>query len=253
MRGLTGRVIVAAGAATGIGAAAAHRLGEEGAQVVVGDINLEGAEATAAAIRANGGEAIAIHYDQGDAVSVAGLVTQVVDRYGRLDGLLANAVDVQAARRDSDLLDIALEDWERTIRVGLTGYAYLIRSSLPHMLAAGGGAIVCTSSDASTIGEPVRPAYAAAKSGVNALVRHVASRWGKEGIRANAVCPFAMTESVKASMDQSVLDGWLAAGRSTHLGTPEEMAGVIALLLSDDASFVNGQIWSVNGGFALRG
>jgi NAD(P)-dependent dehydrogenase (short-subunit alcohol dehydrogenase family) len=253
MRGLAGRVIVAGGSATGIGAAAAHRLGEEGAKVVVGDINLEGAEETAASIRANGGEAVSLHYDQGDAESVAALVTQAVDRYGRLDGLLANAVDVRAARRDTDLLDIALEDWERTIRVGLTGYAYLIRSSLPHMLAAGGGAIVCTSSDASTIGEPVRPAYAVAKSGVNALVRHVASRWGKEGIRANAVCPFAMTKSVRESMDQSVLDQWLAAGRSTHLGTPEEMAGVISLLLSDDGSFVNGQVWSVNGGFALRG
>lgn len=253
MRGLPGRVIIAAGAATGIGAAAAHRLGEEGARVVVGDINLAGAEATAAAIRANGGEAIAVHYDQGDAESVADLVTQTVEHYGRLDGLLANAVDIQAARRDTDLLDIALDDWERTIRVGLTGYAYLIRSSLPHMLATGSGAIVCTSSDASTIGEPVRPAYAVTKSGVNALVRHVASRWGKEGIRANAVCPFAMTESVRAAMDQSVLDQWLAAGRSTHLATPEEMAGVIALLLSDDASFVNGQIWSINGGFTLRG
>jgi NAD(P)-dependent dehydrogenase (short-subunit alcohol dehydrogenase family) len=249
MRGLNDRIVVVAGAATGIGAASAGRLAEEGAKVVVGDINLAGAEETAHAIESAGGTAIAVHYDQADDSSVAKLIAHAVDHFGGLHGLHANAAD----GRDTDLLDMDIAVWERTLRVDLIGYAVAIREALPHLLAAGGGGIVCTSSDACSIGEPTRPAYAAAKAGVNALIRHVASRWGKEGIRANAIAPgMVLTETAKREVGQDFLDEMRAAHRSPRLGEPTDIAAAVAYLLSDDGEWVNGQVWSVDGGVYLR-
>ena len=255
MRGLTERVIVVAGGARAIGAASAQRLAEEGARVVVGDIDVASAERTAHAIEKAGGAAIAVQYDQADEQSVARLIAQAVDHFGGLHGLHANAADTRSEiiGRDLDLLEMDVAVWERTLRVDLIGYAIAIRAALPHFLAAGGGAIVCTSSDASDVGEPTRPAYAAAKAGINALVRHVASRWGKEAIRANAICPLALTDASKATVGQNFLDQALQATRSPRLSEPVDIAPAVAFLLSGDSWYVNGQIWSVNGGGYLRG
>ncbi len=253
MRGLDGRVIVVAGAARSIGAACARRLANDGARVVVGDINIAGADQTAHEIEKAGGTAIAVQYDQGDERSVARLIARANEHFGGINGLHANAVDTDMLASDLDLLEMDAAVWEKTLRVGLVGYAFMIREVLPHLLAAGGGGIVCTSSDSSHAGEPTRPAYAAAKAGVNTLVRHVASRWGRDGIRANAICPFAVTEIVRVHLDQSFLDKALEEGRSPRLGEPDDIASAVAFLLSAEGSYVNGQVWSVNGGMYLRG
>lgn len=255
MRGLAGQVVVVAGGARSIGAASARRLADEGARVVVGDLDIAGAEQTAHAIEKAGGDAIAVRYDQADEASVGRLIAQAVGHYGALNGLHANAADtrLEIIGRDVDLLEMNVAVWEQTLRVNLVGYAVAIRQALTHLLAAGGGGIVCTSSDASSVGEPTRPAYAAAKAGVNALVRHVASRWGKEGIRANAICPLALTEAVRVNLPQDFLNGVLAETRSPRLGEPADIAPAVAYLLSDDGAYVNGQVWSVNGGAHLRG
>jgi NAD(P)-dependent dehydrogenase (short-subunit alcohol dehydrogenase family) len=254
MRGLSDRVVIVAGAATGIGAASATRLAEEGAKVVVGDIDAAGAEDTAQRVRAAGGTAAAIEYDQSDDASIADLVTQALAQFGRLDGLHANAADLrqEIIGGDLELADMDTALWERTLRVNLIGYAVLIRHVLPHLLDGGGG-IVCTSSDASSIGEPTRPAYAASKAGVNALCRHVASRWGKEGIRCNAIAPgLVLSETAQASLDEDFMTQMREAHRSPRLGQPEDIAGAVAYLLSDDGAWINGQVWSVNGGIFLR-
>jgi NAD(P)-dependent dehydrogenase (short-subunit alcohol dehydrogenase family) len=255
MRGLSDRVVIVAGAATGIGAASATRLAEEGAAVVVGDINAAGAEDTAQRIRAAGGTAVAVEYDQSDDASIGDLVGQALERYERLDGLHANAADLrpEIIGGDVELTDMDPALWERTLRVNLIGYAVLIRHALPHLLDNGGGGIVCTSSDASSIGEPTRPAYAASKAGVNALIRHVASRWGKEGIRCNAVAPgLVLSETARASLDEDFMTQMRDAHRSPRLGQPGDIAGAVAYLLSDDGAWINGQVWSVNGGVFLR-
>jgi NAD(P)-dependent dehydrogenase (short-subunit alcohol dehydrogenase family) len=232
--------------------AAARRLAAEGATVVVGDLDLDGARRTVSDVAKAGGRGIAVRYDQADQAAVVTLVQRAVDEFGRLDRLFANAADSAITARDTDLLDIDLEVWEHTLRVDLTGYVMLIREALPHLLATR-GAIVCTSSDASTMGEPQRPAYAAAKAGVNAVVCHVATRWGKQGIRATAICPFAMSAGVRANLDEAFLRQVGGVTHSTHLAEPEEIAGLVAFLFSDDAGYVNGQIWSINGGAYLRG
>jgi len=253
MQGLDGKVVAVAGAATGIGAATARRLGAEGAKVAVGDIVLEGAERTAAEIRDAGGNAVAVHYDQGDEASCIGLVTRTLEHYGALDLLHLNAVDTSLVPIDTDLMALDQQTWVRLLTVDLVGFAVILRAALPQFLGQGGGAIVCTSSDASVKGLPFHPGYAAAKAGVESMVRHVASRWGREGIRINAICPFAVTESARRSMDEATLDQMLQQSCSTRLGEPEDAAALVTFLLSDDAFYINGQVMSVTGGMTFRG
>ena len=129
----------------------------------------------------------------------------------------------------------------------------LVGVALALLSACGGGALLFTSSAAAFAGEPERPSYAMAKSGLGGLVRHLASRWGKEGIRANAVAPgLVLTETIRASIDPAFRDMALAVTRSHRLGAPEDIAALVAFLASDDASWINGQIISVDGGAVLR-
>lgn len=253
MRGLMDRVIVVAGAATGIGAATALRLAEEGAKVVVGDVNLTGAEKTVDEITSSGGTAIAVGYDQGDERSIGELIATARQHFGALHALHANAAAIDAIRKDTDILNTDVDTWHRALHVNLIGYAVAIRAALPHLLDAGGGSIVLTGSNAAAAGTPTQPAYAASKAGINALCRHVASRWGREGVRCNVVSPgLVITESALASMPEEAVTTVGAMTPSSRLGEPADIAGTVAFLLSDDASWVNGQVWSINGGFIFR-
>ena len=257
MNGLADKVIIVAGAASGIGLASARRLAAEGAKVAVGDINTSGAEEAARKIRDEGGDAIAITYDQACEASTKSLIEQAVAHFGRLDGLHANAADLRQEifGRDIDVSRMEVAIWERTLRVNLIGYATLIKAVLPHFLERGGGSIVCTTTSTSSppIGRDAAPvAYSSSKAGVNAMCRHVASRWGQEGIRCNAVAPgVVLTETAKAVMPPEFIDELKASLRSTRLGNPDDIAAIVSFLLSDDGAWVNGQILGVNGGAYL--
>ncbi len=249
MKNLQDKVILIGGGATGIGAETAHRLCAEGARVAIGDLNLEGARETAQACVDAGGDAVAFHYDQADESSINALAQQAVDHFGQLNGVFANAADLKTVLEDGDMLSNDIGIWERTLQVNVTGTAMIVRATLPHLLAAGGGPIVCTSSGASTIGEAERPAYAASKAGVNAICRHVASRWGKEGIRCNSIAPgLVVTPQLADQMPPEVLEQWLKGVPAPRHGTAEDIAATVAFLLSDDGEWVNGQTWHVNGG-----
>ncbi len=249
MKNLQGKAILVCGGATGIGAATARRLCAEGASVGIGDFNIATAEALAAELNAAGGQALAWHYDQAEEATITTLVETAVSHFGRLDGLFANVADLQAVLVDGDILSNDSALWERTLRVNVTGTALLLRAVLPHMLEHGSGALVLTSSDAAVIGEGERPAYAASKAGVNALCRHVATKWGRQGIRCNTVSPgFVLTQQMDENMSQEMKDWALKGSRSPRHGAPQDIAGAVAFLLSDDAEWVNGQTWRVNGG-----
>ncbi|MFZ1295180.1 MAG: SDR family oxidoreductase, partial [Pseudomonadales bacterium] len=156
---------------------------------------------------------------------------------------------------DSDALSVDLEVFDRTLAINLRGHLLCTRAVLPHLLARGGGAIVYTSSGAADSAEPVRPSYAASKSGLNALMRHVASRWGAEGVTANCVAPgFTVTPEMAASgnLTPELLDGFKAQLPNSRLGRPEDIAGVVAMLLSEDGRWINGQVFNVNGGALMR-
>ena len=247
---LYNKAIIVIGSGTGIGAATVKQLAAEGAQVCAADINIDAANQVAEEVAAAGGSAFALPIDIADEASVNEAVGLAVARLGGLDGAHVNAADLRVIFEDSDALAEDLAVFDRTLQVNLRGHLLCTRAVLPHLLQRGQGAIVYTSSRENT-----RPAYAAAKSGLNALMRHVASRWGREGITANCVAPgFVYTPEMQASglVPQALLDGMLARIPGTRLGQVEDIAGVVALLLSEQGRWINGQVYNVNGGALMR-
>jgi NAD(P)-dependent dehydrogenase (short-subunit alcohol dehydrogenase family) len=257
MQGLRNKVIVVAGGATGIGAATAHRLAFEGARVVVGDIAVERLHQTVTAIRDGGGDAVAAEFDSTDEESVHGLGEVAVERFGGLDGWHNNAADTSletvGVDLQSDATTVPMSVWQRSFAVNLQGYLYGVRTAIPLLLERGGGAMVHTASDGAIQALPNLPAYNATKAAILSLNRHVAARWGGEGIRSNVVSPGAiLTDVMKETMTEEQREGLRASTAAARLGHPDDLAAAVSFLLSDDAGFINGQILSVNGGAVMR-
>jgi len=253
-RRLSGKVAVVAGAATGIGRACSLRLAAEGASVVAASPAAEQAhvDSLVSEVVASGGTAIGLAFDATDETSIKALIDGAVDRFGAIDAVHANFADLRVIFEDSDILGVSDEVLERTLDVNLKGMVRLTRHAVPRLLERGGGAMIYTSSTASKVGEPVRPCYAMAKAGINALVRHVASAWGKQGIRANAIMPgLVITPEKRTTMPSDLQDQVLAVGRSPRLGEVEDIAAMVALLASKDGEWINGQTIAVDGGSLL--
>jgi NAD(P)-dependent dehydrogenase (short-subunit alcohol dehydrogenase family) len=253
VRGLERKVFIVAGGGSGIGAATAQRLAEEGAAVAIGDLSRSHAEQTAAQITADGGKALGLEFDITSDASVRALVATTEAAYGGVDGIHVNAADLVAVNRDTDALDVPLEVFDRTLQVNLRGHLLCTRHVLPKLLERGGGSIVYTSSAAAFMGEPLRVAYAVSKSGLHALVRHVASQWGKRNVRANAVAPgLVMTDAMQRTLPEADRARVLGITRSPRLGEPRDIAAAVAFLCSRDGEWINGQVLSVDGGVTLR-
>ncbi|WP_251082252.1 SDR family NAD(P)-dependent oxidoreductase [Frankia sp. Mgl5] len=256
MRGLADKVFIVAGGATGIGAGAAKRLAEESAKVVVGDINLAGAQSTVSKINEAGGSAVAVYFDLADERSVNEMVDTTLEEFGAVHGLFNVGADLSPGNlgRDKSVLDTDLDVWHRTLDVNVVGFVRTIRAVLPHLLANGGGGIVNTSSGAAvSAGDRLRPAYAASKSAVNALTRHVAGNWGSRGVRCNGVMPgLVMGETQEVQNDVALQERFLKEVPTTRLGRPSDLAAVVSFLLSDDAEWINGQVWAIDGGANMR-
>jgi len=255
MRGLDGKTFIVAGGATGIGAGTAERLASEGASVVVGDINITGAKATVERITTAGGRAIAVEFDLAHEQSIQYLVDCTIDAFGPIHGLHNVGADLSDNNlgRDTTVLDTDLDVWHRTLDVNLLGYVRTTRAVLPHLLKQGAGSIVNTSSGGSLGTDPMHIAYNATKAAVNQLTRHVANNWGAKGIRCNAVMPgLVMGETQERQNDQQLQQMFLIAAKTTRLGRPADLAAVIAFLLSDDAEWINGQVWYIGGASHMR-
>jgi NAD(P)-dependent dehydrogenase (short-subunit alcohol dehydrogenase family) len=250
---LSGKVLAIVGGCGRIGAKTSQRLAAEGAQVLIGDLDGTAAQTLAADIATTGGRAVGAAVDVADEQSVKAFVETVRSTFGRLDGLHVNAADTSAATigRDRDIVSTPMDVFDRTMAVNLRGPVLCLRAAMP-LLLAGGGAIVITSSASAFYGSPARAAYAMSKAGVNALVRHVARRWGPEGVRANAIAPGLIPGEDVGDVSVQILQSretYLAKLSSPRLGRGEDVAGLAAFLLSDDAEWINGQVVHVNGGF----
>jgi NAD(P)-dependent dehydrogenase (short-subunit alcohol dehydrogenase family) len=254
MRGLEGKTVVVGGA-TGIGRGVALRLGQEGAKVVLGDLDGVGAQRVTSDITEAGGTAIGVQFDLGDDESVTRLIETAVGEFGTVHGLYNCAADTSPETMvgDTHLMAADLGIWRRTFEINLLGFVRTCKAVLPILLGNGGGAIVNTSSAAATLGEPTRPAYAASKAAINTLTRHIAATWGKQGVRCNSIAPgVVLTERLKENPPQEFLDWAGSLVRATRLGETSDIGAAVAFLLSDDAEWVNGQVWRVDGGHEFR-
>jgi 7-alpha-hydroxysteroid dehydrogenase len=251
MRGLAEKVAIIAGGGRGIGAATARRLTAEGACVVIGDIREEWAQETAASIRDAGGKALGVHLDGTSEASQAAIVAATLSKFGGLDIFHSNLAG--GTEGDVDALNCSVEVLEKSFALNTKSHFIATQAALPALLERGGGAMIYTSSGAASGGAPWQVAYPMTKNSIHALARHVASKWGKKGIRANVICPgVVLTEAVKEHLDDDYRARALKSVPHMRLGEPDDIAAAVAFLASDDGAWVNGQVWHVNGGAQMR-
>ncbi|MBP3076831.1 MULTISPECIES: SDR family NAD(P)-dependent oxidoreductase [Streptomyces] len=244
-----GRTALVTGAASGIGLATARRLGQGGARVVIADYNAEGAASAAAALTDEGIEAAAVTVDVTDPASVEAAVRFAQDTYGALHLAVNNA---GIGGESAPTGDYDIEVWNRVVRTNLDGVFYSMRYEIPALLAAGGGAIVNTASILGSVGFAGSPAYVAAKHGVVGLTKTAATEYAAQGVRINAVGPGFIDTPLLQGMEKQAYDGLVQLHPAGRLGRSEEVAEVIAFLLSDRASFVHGSYHLVDGAYTAR-
>jgi NAD(P)-dependent dehydrogenase (short-subunit alcohol dehydrogenase family) len=249
---LDGKIAIITGAASGIGQATARRVGAEGARVVVADMNADGAKQVADAIFAAGGEATAVQADLSSTDEVRAMVQAAVTAYGGLDILHNNAAATHlAATRDLPVAAADPDVWDETMRVNLRGAMVAIQAAAPHMIARGGGSVINTASGAGLAGDLRNPAYGASKAGLISLTRYVATEFGKQGVRCNAISPGFIVIGEKPGRD-AVHATMLRHHLTPRLGRPEDIASLVVFLASDESAFITGQNICVDGGMTAH-
>lgn len=244
---LSGKVTIVTGASAGIGLACARRFAQEGAKVVLADINADRGEVAVAALKDEGREALFVPCDVGDKAQVDRLIADAVDAFGRVDVMVANAGVVHGC----DFLDLAEEDFDRVLRVNLKGVFLCGQAAARQMVAqGGGGTIINMSSINAVVAIPTITPYVVAKGGVNQLTKTMALALADHGIRVNAIGPGSiMTEVLQAvNSDAAARARILSRTPMGRVGEPEEIAGVAVFLASEDASYVTGQCIYADGG-----
>lgn len=252
MTRLQGKTILVTGGSSGIGRATSLILAREGARVVVADLQDAEGEQTVAQIRQAGGSAEYHHVDVSQYAAMQALVAGIAQRHGALDGAFNNAgIEGPTARAHK----LSMEDWERVIRINLTGVFVCAKCEIEQMLKQKRGAIVSTASVAGLVGIPGASSYIAAKHGVVGLTKVLALEYGGDGIRVNAVCPgFINTPMLARVTDISpkLREQTGNAVPMRRIAEPSEIGEAVAWLLSDQASYVSGVALPVDGGWVAQ-
>jgi NAD(P)-dependent dehydrogenase (short-subunit alcohol dehydrogenase family) len=253
MRGgrVEGKVVAVTGAATGIGRASAEALANEGALVLLGDIDEVGGQQVVDAI---GARASFQRTDVRSSADVQALVDAAIEHHGRLDGIVNNA----AVAIPGSAGEISEDDWHEVVDVNLSGVWRGMRAAIPAMLQGGGGSIVNMSSVQSLLGFIGWAGYAASKGGINALTQQAAVEYAPSRIRVNAVIPGTilteMNERIMADSGdpQAQMDAWVAMHPMRRVGMPREVGDAVVFLISDGSSFVTGTLLRVDGGMVVQ-
>ena len=249
MPGVENRTAVITGGARGIGAATAKRLAAAGAKIAVLDLNEAAAQETAAEIVAAGGHAFFQHTDVSDESSANACAEAAVERFGRLDILVNNAAIFGGMKLDF-LITVPWDYYEKFMSVNMNGQLLMVRACWEKMAAAGGGAIVNQSSTAAWLYSGF---YGLAKVGVNGLTQQLATELGGSNIRVNAIAPGPIdTEANRTTTPQSIVRDMVDKLPLKRMGQPEDLVGMLLFLLSDEASWITGQIFNVDGGQIIR-
>jgi len=247
---LEGKVAVVTGAASGMGKAIAELYGQEGAKVVVSDLNLEGAEAVAAGIREKGGAAIAVKTNVGDVNDVNAMIDLAVSEFGTLDVLVNNAGIMDNMAAAGDVTD---EKWDLIFDVNTKGVMRAIRKAIPIFLEKGKGVIINTASTGGFSGAHAGVAYTASKHAVVGITKNTGFMYAQKGIRCNAIAPGATITNIASTMTNINEFGasrtQVTQGVIPRAGQPEEIARVALFLASDESSFVNGAVIAADAGW----
>ena len=247
MERMKNKVAIVTGGSSGIGRATVQLFAKEGARVAVGDLDVAGGEETVRLARAAGGEVFFQKTDVSRAVDADALVNATVERWGALHVLHNNAYWAPTGR---NVLNTSEEEWDRTQAVTLKSMYLMARAAIPEMLKAGGGSIVNMASVAGVVGSANFSAYAAAKGGVVALTKSMATDFGKQGIRVNCIAPGPISTPAIAELrkDPKWLERQLNRLLLSDLGRPEDIAYAALYLACDESSFVTGLTMLVDGG-----
>ena len=247
---LQDQVAIITGSARGIGRATARCLAQEGASIVIADINGEGAQDAAAEIEGLGRPALAVATDVAEQAQVQAMVQQAIETFGRIDMLVNNAGNAAL----TPLLETTPEEWDRTIKIHLYGTFFCTQAVVAHMVPHVRGRIVNMSSVSGLVGSAGRSAYGAAKGGIATLTKVLAVELAPHGIRVNAIAPGAVeTELSRAAWTPADQEGYFRLTPIERLGQPEDIARAALFLCSPQSDYVTGHILAVDGGFSVAG
>lgn len=250
MQRVQDKVVVVTGGASGIGFAAARLLAAEGATVVIGDLDQDRATTAAAELIAAGGQALGVAVNAMDERSLNALVETAVEEFGALH-VMCNHVGGSDPRKDLDLLRMDLDEFDRVMRLNVRSSVIGSRAALPHLIAAGGGSIINTASVGGLSGDFTQTAYGTAKASVIRLTQYVATQYGAQHIRCNAIAPGAvMTPALQNNLSSEAIESIRSHNALPFIGAPEDIAHAMVFLASDESRYLTGQTLTVDGGMS---
>jgi NAD(P)-dependent dehydrogenase (short-subunit alcohol dehydrogenase family) len=251
MNQLSGKSAMVTASASGIGKATAKELARRGASVMLADINVEGARVVAQEIVSSGGRAEAIYCDIGVEKDIAAAVGATVAHFGKIDIMHNNAalLDPKVFEQDVDILTIETESWDKTMAVTLRGTMLGCRYAVLEMRKTGGGSIINTSSMYGVSAFYRQTAYGVAKGAINTLTEYVATSFGRDNIRCNAVAPSMIRTPILAEIiPEALIKLNVDSVSLPFLGEPQDIANIVAFLASDDARYLTGLVIKADGG-----
>ena len=244
---LKDKVTMITGSGSGIGRWTALLFAKEGAKVVVCDVNEQGGQETVKTIIDSGGEAFFAKLDVSNREQVKNVVQETLDKYGKIDVLINNAGIIQ----DALVVKMTEEQWDRVININLKGPFNCIQAVVGAMMEKGGGEIINVSSIVGLYGNIGQTNYAAAKAGLIGMTKTLSKELGKKGIRVNAIAPGFILTPMTVGIPEKILEMMKEKTPLKRLGLPEDVANTLLFLASDEASFINGAVISVDGGLLL--